>query len=180
MLWGAAEEWSRETQAIRAMLVWLEYLIQNTGCLGEEAGGWAWRILPRANLSTSGTNKRAISLISSTFCRHIINTVMAQVWGRVEIRYLPTQSEWSPKPYAYFASCFPHPPGHSRYWCQHHFPWWMNGPLIFFSSYSIHQHRRNTRPVSSDSAPGSTTKPQMFYKDSYLRDPWVAVSISQP
>lgn len=48
---------------------------------GRGGGGWAWRILPRANLSTSGTNKRAISLISSTFCRDIINTVMAQDWG---------------------------------------------------------------------------------------------------
>lgn len=44
-------------------------------------GGWAWRILPRASMSTSGTNKRAISLISSTFCRDIINTIMAWVWG---------------------------------------------------------------------------------------------------
>lgn len=78
---GAAEGWSWVTHASRGIPMRSEHLIQGRTWLSEEAEGWAWRILPRASMSTPGTNKRAISLISSTFCGDIINTIMAWVWG---------------------------------------------------------------------------------------------------
>lgn len=179
---AVAEEWSPSTQATRAIPMWSEHWFQGRedGWERRQGVGWAWRIWPRANLSTSGSNKRATSLIPSTFGRDIINTIMARVWGPGGVA-LSSCPEWlglrEPR-----LLCFLLPsPTRSQ-------PALLSTPLSlmdrwtpdFFNSYSIHQHRRNTRLVSIDSAPGPSTKLQMFYKGPHLRDPQALVPMSPP
>lgn len=180
---AVAEEWSPSTQAMRAIPMWSEHWFQGRedGWERRQGVGWAWRILPRANLSTSGSNKRATSVISSTFWRDIINTTngssLRPRWSCVI--FLPRVNG---APWATCLLCFLLPsPTRSQSAL-------LSTPLSlmdqwnpdFFNSYSIHQHRRNTRLVSIDSAPGPSTKLQMFYKGPHLRDPQALVPVSPP
>lgn len=87
--------------AIRDIPMKSWHLIWGRGKLkGETGRGWALQILSRANVSTSGTKKRAIFLILSTFQRDIINMVTALVSRlRQRCTTLPIQSDLGRRPF---------------------------------------------------------------------------------